>query len=64
MISYDDAVFKTQIIQDYTIRIVVDDVSENGTEYRSSIYDDQLDLIAEGWGQTPELATKQAMGDL
>ena len=50
------------IVED--IRIIVDDISDGeGTEYRASIYDDGLDLVAEAWEETQELAVLQALKD-
>jgi hypothetical protein len=50
------------IVED--IRIIVDDISDGeGTEYRASIYDDGLDLVAEAWEDTQELAVLQALKD-
>jgi hypothetical protein len=50
------------IIQD--IRIIVDDISDGeGTEYRASIYDDTLDLVAEAWEDTQERAILRALED-
>jgi hypothetical protein len=52
------------IVQDYTYRFIVDDVSEGRKEeYRCSIYDtdNDLELIGEGWGSSPTEATLQAM---
>ena len=46
------------------IRIIVDDVSDGqAQEYRASIYDDGLDLVAEAWEDTQELAIIQALKD-
>ena len=50
------------IVED--IRIIIDDISDGeGTEYRASIYDDGLDLVAEAWEDTQELAVLQALKD-
>ena len=49
------------IVQDYTYRFIVDDVSNNGSEYRCSIYDDENNLCGEGWGSTTLEATLDAM---
>ena len=50
------------IVQDFTYRFIVDDVSEGkGLEYRCSIYDVEMNLAGEGWGSTPQEATLQAM---
>jgi hypothetical protein len=50
------------IVED--IRIIIDDISDGeGTEYRASIYDDGLDLVAEAWEETQELAVLQALKD-
>jgi hypothetical protein len=56
---------KDQIIRDISLRIILDDVGTlDLTEYRASIYDESLDLVAEGWGNTLEEATNWAVGDL
>lgn len=57
----NDAQFTTEVIRDFTIRIIVDDVSDNGTEFRASIYDEDLDLVGEGWSETTEQAIADAM---
>ena len=44
---------RLDIVLDETNRTVVDDVSDGqGKEFRSSIYDLNHDLIAEGWGDS------------
>lgn len=51
-----------RIVRDLTYRFIVDDVSEGkGTEYRCSIYDPEMLLYSEGWGDTPLSATLEAM---
>lgn len=51
-----------RIVRDLTYRIIVDDVSEGkGTEYRATIYDTELLIVSEGWGDTPLEATLEAM---
>jgi hypothetical protein len=56
---------KDQIIRDISLRIILDDVGTlDSPEYRASIYDGSLDLVAEGWGNTLEEATNWAVGDL
>jgi hypothetical protein len=56
---------KDQIIRDISLRIILDDVGTlESPEYRASIYDRSLDLVAEGWGNTLEEATNWAIGDL
>ena len=50
------------IVQDFTYRFIVDDVSEGrGAEYRCSIYDTEMNICGEGWGKSPLEATKEAM---
>jgi hypothetical protein len=50
------------IVRDLTYRIIVDDVSEGkGKEYRATIYDTELLILSEGWGDTPLNATLEAM---
>lgn len=51
-----------RIVRDLTYRIIVDDVSDGkGTEYRSTIYDMEMVIFGEGWGDTPLEATLNAM---
>ena len=46
------------IVLDTTVRIQVDDV---GTDFRASIYDpEDLELLGEGWGETPVKAITAA----
>lgn len=50
------------IVRDLTYRIIVDDVSDgNGTEYRATIYDMEMVIFSEAWGDTPLEATLNAM---
>jgi hypothetical protein len=52
------------IVMDFNLRFIIDDVSDGeGTEFRCSVYDSENNLISEGWADTPNLATKQAMED-
>jgi len=55
----------SEIVMDFRLRLVIDIVSgpDDPIEYRCSIYDDSGSLISDGWGSTPNLATKQAMED-
>jgi hypothetical protein len=56
---------KDQIIRDISLRIILDDVgTPESPEYRASLYDQSLALVAEGWGDTLEEATNWAVGDL
>ena len=51
------------VVMDVTYRIQVDDVSDGqGKEFRASVYDeeDDLELVTEGWGDTPLAAIAQA----
>ena len=43
--------------------IQVDDVSGDRSEYRASLYDidDNLDLLTQGWGDTPSEAICEAI---
>lgn len=51
-----------RIVRDLTYRFIVDDVSEGkGTEYRATIYDEDLLILSEAWGPTPLEATLLAM---
>jgi hypothetical protein len=50
------------IVQDFTYRFIVDDVSEGRREeFRCSIYDIEGNLCGEGWGDTESKATFEAM---
>ena len=50
------------IVRDLTYRFIVDDVSDGkGIEYRCSIYDTDMVLFSEGWGDTPLEATLVAI---
>lgn len=50
------------IVQDFTYRFIVDDVSEGkGEEFRCSIYDAEMNICGEGWASTPQEATLDAM---
>lgn len=52
-----ETTFRDEIVSDFTIRIIVDDVSEGkGTEFRATIYDEALDLVCDSWGDTPKEA--------
>lgn len=49
--------YRDEITSDFTLRIIVDDVSGgSGTEFRASIYDSELDLICDAWGDTNDEA--------
>jgi len=53
---------KDDIVLDFYLRLIVDDISEGQRkEFRCSVYDSENNLITEGWAETPNLATKQAM---
>jgi hypothetical protein len=50
------------IVQDFTYRFIVDDVSEGRREeFRCSIYDIENNLCGEGWGDTESKATFDAL---
>jgi hypothetical protein len=54
---------KDDILLDFTIRIIVDDVSPDNnprSEFRASVYDEE-DLLADGWGDTIDLAIRNAV---
>lgn len=47
---------------DYRLRVIVDDVSDGKrTEFRASIYDENNDLLNDGWGATVGNATHNAL---
>lgn len=53
---------KDDIVLDFTYRFIVDDVSDGeGTEFRCSIYDTDVNLCGEGWGSTTNEAILDAM---
>lgn len=53
----EQATYREDITSDYKLRIIVDDVSGGkGTEFRASIYDEDLDLICDAWGDTNDEA--------
>lgn len=53
----EQTTYRDEITSDYKLRIVVDDVSGGkGTEFRASIYDEELDLICDAWGDTNDEA--------
>lgn len=53
----EQATYREDITSDYKLRIIVDDVSDGkGTEFRASIYDEDLDLICDAWGDTNDEA--------
>jgi hypothetical protein len=57
---YDD------ILLDFTLRVIVDDVSPDDkprSEFRASIYDEDSELLAEGWGETTQTAINSALAD-
>jgi hypothetical protein len=54
---------KDDIVEDYTLRVIVDDVSEDKTEFRASVYNDGGNLIGEAWEDTPNKAALVAITD-
>jgi hypothetical protein len=54
---------KDDIIEDYKLRIIVDDVSGDQTEFRASVYNDAQELIGEAWESTPKNAALVAIRD-
>jgi hypothetical protein len=59
MSDYLDIVYKGAII------VIVDDVSNGkGTEFRSSLYDEEDLILADGWGDTIELAINDSLTNL
>ena len=54
---------KDNIIQDYKLRVIVDDVSEDETEFRASVYNDGGNLIGEAWEDDTEKAVLVALTD-
>lgn len=54
---------KDDIIQDYKLRVIVDNISGVIFEYRASIYNENGELIGEAWEATPQEATITALYD-
>jgi uncharacterized membrane protein affecting hemolysin expression len=54
---------KDDIIQDYKLRVIVDNIGGVVFEYRASIYDEDGELIGEAWEETPQEATITALHD-
>jgi hypothetical protein len=54
---------KDNIIEDYKLHIIIDDVSEDETEFRGSVYSDTGNLIGEAWEDTPNKAALVAITD-
>lgn len=53
----EQATYREDITSDFTLRIIVDDVSGGkGTEFRATIYDEDLDLVCDAWGDTNDEA--------
>lgn len=53
----EQATYREDITSDFTLRIIVDDVSGGkGTEFRATIYDEDLDLVCDAWGDTKDEA--------
>lgn len=54
---------KLNVVLTMNLMIEVDDVSGNGSEFRASLYDidDNLDLLTDGWGDTPSEAICEAI---
>lgn len=53
---------KDDIVLDFYLRLIIDDISQGQRkEFRCSVYDSESNLITEGWAETPNLATRQAM---
>jgi hypothetical protein len=62
MKNLDEAIIQDFIIQDFTYRFIIDDVSEGkGEEFRCSIYDAEMNICGEGWASTTTEATLDAM---
>jgi hypothetical protein len=54
---------KDDIIEDYKLHIIIDDVSEDKTEFRASVYNDGGNLIGEAWEDDTEKAALVALTD-
>jgi uncharacterized membrane protein affecting hemolysin expression len=54
---------KDDIIEDYKLHVIIDDISEDETEFRASVYSDTGNLIGEAWEDTPNKAALVAITD-
>lgn len=53
----EQATYREDITSDYKLRIIVDDVSGGKRkEFRATIYDEDLDLVCDAWGDTNDEA--------
>jgi hypothetical protein len=56
----DSDVVVDDVVADYTLRFVIDDISDGArTEFRASVYNEHLDLLAEGWDDSEVKAITQ-----
>lgn len=54
----------SDILQDFTLRFITDDVSDGrGSEYRCSVYDEDSNLIGEAWADNHAEAMLEAIAD-
>jgi uncharacterized protein YbaA (DUF1428 family) len=56
---------RLDVVEDSTLRFVIDDVSDGArTEFRASVYDGSDELIADAWGATPAEAASKATAEV
>lgn len=57
----DNTDVSLDVVADSTLRVLIDDVSGgHRTEFRASFYDEEDELVGEGWGKTLAEATAAA----
>ena len=54
---------KDDIIEDYKLRVIIDDISGDRTEFRASVYNDGGNLIGEAWEDSTQKAALVALTD-
>lgn len=56
---------RLDVVDDVSLRLVIDDVSAGArAEFRASIYDEDGELIAEAWGKTKAAAAAVAVAEV
>lgn len=51
------------IVEDYKLRVIIDDISGDKTEFRASVYNDGGNLIGEAWEDSTQKAALVALTD-
>jgi uncharacterized membrane protein affecting hemolysin expression len=54
---------KDDIVEDYKLRVIIDDISGDRTEFRASVYNDGGNLIGEAWEDSTQKAALVALTD-